>query len=214
MGLSITVGLLAEWIARTDRSEEEEAANFQVGLAPLNQALVSNGLLAHIEPKRLKIRGDRSMESGFPYSFIHYLRRANVYLRLGRESHFQPIQGQDPTQDPIFQDDVPFDSHLNGHSDCDGVYVPQWFEEVIVDQSVEGEMIGSSQGLMEELSQLAPLLGIQLRADNNIDTDEVNQINRLSKGQDDPLWIEKIVWFRLYESARLSIANHALIVFL
>ena len=66
---------------------------------------------------------------------------------------------------------------------------------------------------MAELCELAPLIGIQVEPDKSVSDHEFDRVNALNGVEDDPLWIEKFVWLSLYESARLSIANNALIVF-
>ncbi len=73
-----------------------------------------------------------------------------------------------------------------------------------------GGILGSTQGAMRELVQVAPLLGIRLRNGKLSDRD-AETINNDKK--DTPFTIERYVWLNFYEKARLSIEYNTAIVF-
>lgn len=106
------------------------------------------------------------------------------------------------------------DSHLLCHSDCEGYYVPVAFDEPLFlppDAGVAGGgMVGSSQGLLDELRGCAPALGIALDGGELTD-DEARRVGDLP--ETDPFMIEASVWLTLHEACRASIAGGHAIVF-
>ena len=103
-----------------------------------------------------------------------------------------------------------FDSHLLCHSDCEGLYIPVNFDEPIFDDEVPTGMLGSSQGLLRELIEVAPHIGIELIDDRPTPAclAEVREI-----ADSGPFWRERVVWDTLFEAATLSIEHRTAIVF-
>jgi hypothetical protein len=147
-----------------------------------------------------------------PYSFIHYLRRFAVRLRL--DPSWTPTPIDDPDEDEVYRSffedyfDTPelSTSHLVCHSDSEGFYVPIDFEEVIFDTNLPGRLLGSSVRLLDELRALAVPLGVRF------DGDRPDLVDREIE-EDVPYFRELESWLCLYEAARLSVALKSAIVF-
>lgn len=197
MGLSVSVGQLAWCLA--EGCDEEEIEYARRNIREVNRVLAENGLPPHVEPEALPPFRDRCRGVGLPYSMIHSLRRAVAYARRAPEEFAPPMTG-DPTRDPRVEDELTiyFDSHLICHSDADGFYVPIDFPEPLY---YDGGILGSSQGAMRELVQVAPLLGIDL-VDGHL-TDQMADV--LNDDSDGPLEAERYVWFQFFERFRRSV---------
>lgn len=227
MGLAVCVGMLAELL----EDDPESAEGFEEELAEVNRVLAAAGLPQHTEPREPMEFDSRASIDGFPYSFIHYLRRAYAHRLLSPDWVATPLADDvDPTADPKIQALLDgSESHLLCHSDAEGFYVPVDFDEVLFDgdggdeEEVEGDadieepaglpggMLGSSQRLLEELVFVAPALGIRLD-DGRLSDEEAERIDALID-EDDGLYREYVSWLLLYESARLSIEHRTAIVF-
>ncbi len=129
MGLSINIGYLAD----LEQNDAEGATWFKENLGQLNAILEQNGLRAHREARPPEPISTRADHVSFPYSFLQYLRR--VYARSKRDSGWraEPLEaGRNPTEDEVLDEEMfMFESHLLNHSDAEGYYVPQDFEDVI-----------------------------------------------------------------------------------
>ena len=227
MGLAVCVGMLAELL----EDDPESAEGFEEELAEVNRVLAAAGLPPHTEPRGPLELDSRASIDGFPYSFVHYLRRAYAHRVLSPDWVATPLADDvDPTADPKIQALLDgCESHLLCHSDAEGFYVPVDFDEVLFDgdggdeEEVEGDadieepaglpggMLGSSQRLLEELVFVAPALGIRLD-DGRLSDEEAERIDALID-EDDGLYREYVSWLLLYESARLSIEHRTAIVF-
>lgn len=227
MGLAVCVGMLAELL----EDDPESAEGFEEELAEVNRVLAAAGLPPHTEPRGPLELDSRASIDGFPYSFIHYLRRAYAHRVLSPDWMATPLADDvDPTADPKIQALLDgCESHLLCHSDAEGFYVPVDFDEVLFDgdggdeEEAEGDadieepaglpggMLGSSQRLLEELVFVAPALGIRLD-DGRLSDEEAERIDVLID-EDDGLYREYVSWLLLYESARLSIEHRTAIVF-
>lgn len=227
MGLAVCVGMLAELL----EDDPESAEGFEEELAEVNRVLAAAGLPPHTEPRGPLELDSRASIDGFPYSFIHYLRRAYAHRVLSPDWMATPLAVDvDPTADPKIQALLDgCESHLLCHSDAEGFYVPVDFDEVLFDgdggdeEEAEGDadieepaglpggMLGSSQRLLEELVFVAPALGIRLD-DGRLSDEEAERIDALID-EDDGLYREYVSWLLLYESARLSIEHRTAIVF-
>jgi len=213
MGLAVTVGILADMI----KCDEEGAQWVRDGIAKINAVLAEKGLPTHDEPEELPEIRSRCCICGYPYSFLHYLRR--VYARFAQDSDYiaSPFpESEEAADDPVVdQETYMFNSHLLCHSDCEGYYFPIPFDEIIVDETdqnrVVGGMICSSYHLRDELVAMAPCLRISLE-DGELTDAEADRINGIVEA-DGALWIEHLVWLDLYESARLSIEHKSAIHF-
>jgi len=210
MGIAISVGILADLI----ENDPEGADWVREEIEQINIVLSERGLPPHIESESLPPLNSRESVGGFPYPFVHYLRRTYAHIRA--DSSWQPtpiLEGQDPIKDTVYRqtENNDFDSHLLCHSDAEGYYVPIDFDEVIADERVSGEMLGSSIKLMDELVKVAPYLNIPLI--NGYLNDETAELLDQEGEDSSPFWIERLVWFVLYENARLSIKYKAVIHF-
>lgn len=184
----------------------------------LSEALVQAGLSPHKEPDSLgddpafscQMRG---------YSGLHYLRRLAAYIGLGRGV---PVPGTgDATEDPVLEEyyDVlaPGFEHLLLHSDAEGFYVPQDFEDVIFPDDalrIPGGTIGSSPRLLDECKRLAEWLELPL--DTDPESDDVWDAAD-APPSDGPKWKrygnESFSCIRLIRAAEASIESGAAIVF-
>ncbi len=212
MGLGIQVGLLAYFIENND---PEGAYWLRESLDRVNEVLVEKGLPPHLEPKNLNISACTSW--GFPYSWIHHLRR--LYARSIADPDWVPTPtpaDEDPADDDVLDNEMyMFDSHLICHSDSEGFYLPIDFDEIIVDDKkqdrIAGGLLCSSDRLRQELVAIAPKLGIMLDGEHLTEA-EADKIARDTRSQEG-LWIEKIVWISLFSAARLSIEHKTAICF-
>jgi hypothetical protein len=214
MGLSIEVGYLAEALAEGD---PEWIEGFEATLAAVNRVLAAERLPRHVEPRTAPTLASRCSITGFPYSTLHYLRRAYAH-RVGDPAWTATAvpDGVDPADDPEVEAQTEqFDSHLLCHSDAEGWYLPIDFPQVVFaseDDDIPGGMLGSTQRLRAELAVVAPALGIALRLDGELADDEAARLDD-AVGDQHPLWREFLAWLALWEAARLSLASGCAIVF-
>jgi hypothetical protein len=149
-----------------------------------------------------------------PYVWLHHLRRAVAYARQAPQE-FAPLAEQaHPMQDARLREEVYviMKSHLICHSDASGFYVPVEFRgEPLYDPHLEGLRLGSSQTALAELTQTAPLLGIDL-IDGGPTKTSIDSIREEGERKH-PLWIERKVWLSLYEKFRLSVEHGTAVVF-
>ncbi|WP_198088056.1 hypothetical protein [Variovorax sp. E3] len=215
MGLAISVGRLADFLEHDPEGAEWFEGDFDI----VNQVLAAADLPPHAEPRELPPLDLRASLRGFPYSFIHYLRRAYAHCVVSPGWTATPVaDGVDPSEDPAIQAALDVvESHLICHSDAEGFYVPVDFEDVLFseseseDEALTGGMLGSSYRLRDELVQVAPALGITL-IDGQLSDEEAARVNALAV-KDEGLHREYATWMLLYEMARLSIAHKTAIVF-
>jgi hypothetical protein len=210
MGLAIAVGILADVL----ENDPEDADWVREELEEVNLVLSERVLPSHVEPEVLPVLNIRGAMDSFPYSFLHYLRR--FYAHVKADPSWQPtpiLEDQDPIDDDPFYKEFEIDcnAHLLCHSDAEGYYVPIKFEEVIFDERLTGEMLGSSVRLMDELIQVAPFLNISLT--NGYLTDKSAELLAQEDEDSTPFWIERVVWFALHENARLSLEHKTAIHF-
>jgi hypothetical protein len=211
MGLGVGVGLLAD----LNVHDTEGAAWLRESLNRVNGVLEKHGLPPHIEPETLPELNDRACIAGYPYSFLHHLRRFAAHAAQKPNWTPNPFsQSDNPAYDPVVANEFSkARGHLLCHSDCDGYYFPIDFAEPLFADGarVEGGMLGSSYGLMRELVALAPFLGIKLSG-GTLEDAEANRINGIIQAQG-TFWIELAVWISLFEAARLSIEYRTAICF-
>jgi hypothetical protein len=213
MGLSISVGVLAYLI----ENDEEGANGLAATLRGVNEVLIEHDQPTYEEPEQVPPLVSRAALTGFSYAFLHYLRR--FYANIAHDPKWIPTLTPDhesATDDPILDEEMyMMSSHLLCHSDSDGFYLPIDFDEIIIDAEggdrIPGGIVGSSYKLMRELIEIAPSLGIKLRA-ANLSDDEATRINTIAASEEG-FWIEHLVWISLFEAARLSIEQKSAIVF-
>ena len=238
MGLAVCVGMLAELL----EDDPESAEGFEEELAEVNRVLAAAGLPPHTEPRGPLELDSRASIDGFPYSFIHYLRRAYAHRVLAPDWVATPLADDvDPTADPKIQALLDgSESHLLCHSDAEGFYVPIDFQEVLFDgdgsdedeeeddaqeeaDDAEGdadleELSGLPGGMLGSSQRLLEELvfvapALGIRLENGkLSDEEAERIDALID-DDNGLYREYVSWLLLYESARLSIEHRTAIVF-
>jgi hypothetical protein len=127
-----------------------------------------------------------------------------------------PVQDGDLKSTDRYVDDATsmLDSHLLCHADDQGYYVPVTLPDPLflaADSGVGGAgMVGSCQGLLDELRWIAPDIGVRLEDDGTLSDAEADRVN----GEDDhPFATERMVWLTLHEACRVSIATGHPVVF-
>jgi hypothetical protein len=211
MGLAISVGLLADLVENDPDGVEWMEENLKI----VNRVLHTANLRPHSEPRELQPPAGRCSIAGFPYSFIHYLRRAFAYQTTDASWLAAPLpDGVDPTEDPVLGAVTEqLTSHLLCHSDCEGFYVPVDFADVLFDEEdkLPGGMLGSSYRLLAELKAVAPAIGIQIKGGELTD-EEAQRVDAIACSEEG-LWRECCVWLALYEAARISVEEKTMIAF-
>ena len=207
MGLSVEVGVLAQLLA----DDPEGAEWLSDGLKAASVLVVEQGADPHVEPQTLPVLESRARVRSYPYSFLHYLRRAYAYAVSRRDWVFEPVPvGNDPAKDPVVEDETfMMESHLLCHSDSEGFYLPVDFADFATGE-VPGRLVCSTQRLRRELLKVAPVLGIDVGDD--LSDEEAERLNALISAEEGP-WIELAVWLSHWEAARLSIAHNTAIVY-
>ena len=206
MGLAVSTHALAYLIA----NDAEGATALTEDIALVNKLLAANELPAHTEPSEARTPR-RPSTTSFPYSFLHYLRRAFAHVR--EDVELTPLaEGESPTDDETVDEaSEMFDTHLLCHSDAEGYYVPIDFNDVIFDVDnlgLAGGSLGSTQRLRDELIETA--IGISL--DDGELSDELAAAIH-AEADTGPYWRERLVWLALFEAARVSLADKTMIVF-
>jgi hypothetical protein len=150
----------------------------------------------------------------FPYSCLHYLRRAYALKYEGRP--VTPVVDGDLKSADRYVDDAAsmFDSHLLCHADDAGYYVPISMSDpaFLPRESgiAGGAIVGSSHGLLDELRRIAADVGVRLEPDGTLSDAEAQ---RLGDNDGDPYATEQMVWLTLHETCRVSVATGHAVVF-
>lgn len=211
MGLAVVVGILGDELENDPEGVEWLRESF----SSANALLSANNLPTHTEPETPIPESSRCSIEGYPYSFLHYLRR--IYAHVARNPDWklqEAREGEDPADDPVVEEEtMQMQSHLLCHSDAEGFYFPVDFENIIFDddESLPGGMLGSTHRLMKELVTLAPYLGVKLQSGELSDSEAMRLNGDVEK--EGTFWIEKCVWLSLFEAARLSLKYKAAICF-
>ncbi|MFL5807079.1 MAG: hypothetical protein ACJ8CR_35785 [Roseiflexaceae bacterium] len=213
MGLAIETGVLAHLL----KYDQEGADWLATTLEGLNRVLVKHGLPPHDEPRELPHWQHRGECGSFPYSYLHFLRRAISFSRHDPAGFAPAAAGWEPSlSDPWldYELTVYMDAHTICHSDSQGFYVPIDFDMPIYGDAqspVVGGIVGSTNRARMELIAVAPLLGIELDGDELSDA----QAAVLAGERDGahPLWIERLVWFTFFEATTASLRYKTAIVF-
>jgi hypothetical protein len=200
MSLAVSVGVLAD-----PHPDPEGLEWLRASLQQVNQVLAAHGLPPHDEPESLPELRDRSQLLGFPYSWLHDLRRAVAFARQAPDEFCPVPAGANPADDDRIDTElfVMMDSHLICHSDCEGYYVPIDFPEPLFDDRLQGGILGSGPRALQEVCEAAPLLGIPL-VDGSLSDEAARQIAEEADGSN-PYWIERKVWLTLFEAFRQSV---------
>jgi hypothetical protein len=207
MGLAISVG--NPCVGYDEEGEEQYQRDFQA----LSRILADNGVTWSEPDTMPPPDAMRPHVTSFPYSYLHYLRRAYALLFNG-----EPVTPA-ASYDEMASDDAKVEdaashmtSHLLCHDDGEGFYVPVEFADPVFIGADDGDFgfVGSSQALLRELIAVAPTIGVTLQADGSLDDETAA---RLVENDGDPYAIEQTVWLALYEACRASIAHGNAIVF-
>lgn len=233
MGLDIVVGYLAELC---DAGEEEAVRQWRDIFASVNVALATAGVDPHREPEDLGGHAGMSWDM-WGYSGLHYLRRIAAYLVAGRA--LPPPGDKKAADDPVLLEayhsgplgpapksglgmprvSPPRFDHLIQHSDCEGIYLPLDFEEVIYPVlpddavAIPGGELGSVFALQRECERLAAVL--QIPPDLPSESDEVGDAadNQGTGSGWKRYGVESLTCLKLLEACRASLKIGAAIVF-
>lgn len=231
MGLCLVVGVLQDM-----QDDEEAVADFEEQFSEVNRLLRAKGLPEHHEPRTPAVDQHWSCDM-IGYSGLHYLRRLAAHLWA--ENKLPPPGDHSAANDPLltryyvsmgqstasglgrlFGRGKPlgprFD-HLIRHSDAEGYYLPQPFDDVLYDHEgtgVAGGIIGSMPRLLAECEQLAQVLEFPLDLDP--ESEEVYEAVE-SQGEGKTTWerygVESYSCLVLHHACRKSIDWGAAIVF-
>jgi hypothetical protein len=213
MGLSVSVGTLAD----LKKHDPEGADWLREDLQRAQQLLQSHGAGGWQEPEELGELRLRPHVSSFPYSFLHYLRRAYAWAVERPGTPLEPAEDLSVEDEQLIDvASAGMDSHLLCHSDAEGFYVPVDLREPLFDvedKGVPGGVVGSSQGLLRELQRVAPMLGIQLGPQGTLADEEAQHVHEESMQEGQPFFREKLVWLALYECAQASVTHRTALCF-
>jgi len=204
MGLAISVGNPCVGY------DEEGEEYFRREFASLSNAIAAKGV-TWSEPESLPPAGSmRPHVLSFPYSYLHYLRRAYALVFKGRP--VTPVTSvEEMARDDHHVEGVASNltSHLLCHDDNQGYYVPARFNDPVF---IRGDLgfVGSSHELLRELLVVAPAIGITLQPDGTLDDATAEA---LLENDGDPYAIEQTAWLTLHEACRASIEHGNAIVF-
>jgi hypothetical protein len=207
MGLAVTVGNPCTGL------DAEGEAHYRDEFAWLSAALAAEGVAWSAPDAPPPPDAMRRHEGSFPHSFLHYLRRVYALQSEGRP--VTPVSGVDEMHeaDALVMDLTSlFGSHLLCHADGDGYYVPADLPGPLLVERPGGggEMVGSSAGLLAELVEVAPAIGVRLDPGDALGDAEAA---RLTRTAGDPFEIEQVVWLALHEACRASVATGHAVVF-
>jgi hypothetical protein len=212
MGLAVCIGVLSDLV----KEDEDGAASLLDQFRLVNDLLIANGVEPFEEPDTLPELRGRCPINGYPYSFLHYLRRVAAIRANEPDFIAEPLgEDEEPHSPWIEIETEKLTNHLLCHSDADGYYVPKPFKIVLFaepDSEISGGgIVGSSYSLRDDLVAVAPALKITL-SDGELSESEASRISEIIESES-PLWIEHLVWFDLFEASRLSIKHGTAIVF-
>ena len=208
MSLSILVGVLADTRENNPEIFDEYEKQFEL----INTVLSENKLSQYVESVDALPWSDPLGFGGFPYSWIHYLRRYYAHRLAAPDIIPAPMPArQRVTDDPVLRRMSSRKSHLIYHSDCEGFYLPVDFPDVIEDERVPGLMLGSTQRLLAELRTLAEPLGFA-GISKSIPNEQIEHVLK-EQEQETPYFIERSTWLTLFTAANYSLDSSAAILF-
>lgn len=202
MGLSISVGNPAA-------GDAEGEEYYRQAITALARALAEEGATPWAPPEPGTADGPAALPAaGFPYSYLHQLRRAFA-LHVEGQPVTPVTSAADLDAADRYIDDATsmLNSHLLCHSDTSGYYVPVRLGDPVFlapDTKVAGGgIVGSCQDLLDELRAIAPAIGIRPESGGTVG----------DPGDDDPFAVEQLVWRALDDCCRASIATGWPVVF-
>ncbi|MFE5326660.1 hypothetical protein ACFRCG_09760 [Embleya sp. NPDC056575] len=178
---------------------------FRDELAAYDAALVGHGLptvpVRTWQPGTAEVR----LAGAFDHESLHYLRRAYLLHRTGFP--VTPVERLGEDYDRLletFEAAAQF-SHLVWHYDHAGAYLPIDFPQPLMDDPLpeEGGPLGSSLGMLRELEDLAPFIGVDL----------LDPPRPTPTYDGAPFARERFVWATLYAAAQESVTLGAMVVF-
>ena len=217
MGLEISVGILCDQA----QNDPEGLEYHRGGFDRLTRALAAEGIDWR-EPEILhEARDDHDFSAGFPYSYLAHLRRVYTLARLGEPvtpSAATSAEQYDRDQVKVADEMTMFASHLLCHADNEGYYIPVDFADPLFlpeEAEVAGAgMVGSSQRLLAELTEIAAPIGIELDADGVLSRAEAASLEATAAAPDgDAFAEERFVWSQMYQACLASIESGHAIVF-
>jgi hypothetical protein len=151
------------------------------------------------------VNGEIRTAGSFDHDSLHFLRRAYLLHRTGFPVTTVEDLGADYDRLLETFDAAAQHSHLIWHFDHAGAYLPIDFPCPLVNEPLpeDGGPLGSSIGLLRELEDLAPYIGIDL-------LDPPPPAPTYGGGV---FARERFVWAVLYQAAQLSIRHGAMVVF-
>ena len=202
MGLAVDTFTLAYLV----ENDPESADGYREDFAAINKVLWKDTLPVHQEPERQPPDArPRDHIGSFPYSWLHYLRRAYALSVSDPATPISPVpDSADPADDPAIAQVSSPAHHLLYHSDTEGFYLPIEFSLVLEAPEIPGEYLGSSHRLMRELCVVAPHIGIALQGCEALSDSDAAALASEEQGTH-PLWLERQVWLTLFENCRISL---------
>ncbi|MFF2653064.1 hypothetical protein [Streptomyces sp. NPDC058045] len=166
------------------------------------------------------LSGDVAPVAGFDYDALHFLRRAYLLQVCGLAVTPVDELGGDYEQLLEMFEPTAQQSHLVWHYDHAGAYVPVDFPAPLANDELldGGGPLGSSHGLLRELEQVAPALGIDpanppLPPEPPRGPTELEEPAPPAPDDGGPFARERHVWLGLHAAATRSLAQGSMIVF-
>lgn len=166
------------------------------------------------------VSGDVAPVAGFDYTDLHLLRRVHLLALCGLEVTPAGELGGDYQQLLEMFQSAAEASHLVWHYDNAGAYLPLDFAEPVVNDELlaGGGPLGSSHGLLRELTAVAPAIGIDpanppaapAPPDHPTDLEEPA---RPVPQDGHPFARERHVWLGLHAAVTRSLAQSSMIIF-
>ncbi|PJE96894.1 hypothetical protein CUT44_15145 [Streptomyces carminius] len=166
------------------------------------------------------LSGDVAPVAGFDYDALHFLRRAHLLQLCGLE--VTPVDELGGDYEQLLEMFAPTaqQSHLVWHYDHTGAYVPVDFDHPLADEELlaGGGPLGSSHGLLRELTAVAPYLGIDPAnppppPPPPARPTELEEAAAPVAHDGGPFARERHVWLGLHAAATRSLAQGAMILF-
>lgn len=166
------------------------------------------------------LSGDVAPVAGFDYDALHFLRRAYLLLQCGLEVTPVDELGGDYEQLLEMFETAARQSHLVWHYDHAGAYVPLDFAAPVANDELlaGGGPLGSSHGLLRELTVVAPAIGIDpanppLPPTPPARPTTLDERAAATPYDEGPFGRERHVWLGLHAAATRSLGQGSMIMF-
>ncbi|WP_354644988.1 hypothetical protein [Kitasatospora camelliae] len=193
---------------------------FREDLGRYNAVLASHGLPeVPIHPYVPGFTGTVEPIAAFDYDSLHFLRRAYMLGITGFEITPVDALGGDYEQLLEMFESTAEQSHLVWHFDHAGAYVPVDFQLPLVEDELlaAGGPLGSSYGLLRELSAVAPVLGIDVlnppAPTRPLGPTQLEQPFGPPLDDFHPYARERHAWAGLFAAATRSVTQGSMVVF-